>query len=164
MAKNKVNEQRDRYAAKKAHAEEQVRLTEEQAVADAEAREFSAQPMADIRAQTKAESLRRKAEHAAAQPDEPAVMEFSERVALERQALDTKAAAGPAENKAAKGPAENKAGDLDSVDFASPQAKEAAEEAGLTADSFKRRRKSSDGGFTKADVERIAATVGADED
>lgn len=47
-------------------------------------------------------------------------------------------------------------GELEGVSFASSAARDAAIEAGLTADSFARRRKSSDNGFTKADVERIA--------
>lgn len=47
---------------------------------------------------------------------------------------------------------------LDAVTFASPAARAAAEEAGMNAESFKRRRKSSEAGFTKADVERIAGT------
>jgi hypothetical protein len=48
---------------------------------------------------------------------------------------------------------------LEGVPFASPVARAAAEEAGLTAESFKRRRKSSEGGFTKGDVERLAAAT-----
>ena len=53
---------------------------------------------------------------------------------------------------------------LDDVDFASTAAKDAAREANLTAEAFKRRHKSSSYGFTKADVERIAETVGADDE
>jgi pyruvate/2-oxoglutarate dehydrogenase complex dihydrolipoamide acyltransferase (E2) component len=68
----------------------------------------------------------------------------------------------PAEPQAEQAPAEPEG--LDAVAFASPAARKAADEAGLDAESFKRRRKSSEGGFTKADVERIAAaTDDADE-
>jgi hypothetical protein len=52
---------------------------------------------------------------------------------------------------------------LDAVAFASPVARAAAEEAGMDAAAFKRKRKSSDAGFTKADVERLAATDEAEE-
>lgn len=47
--------------------------------------------------------------------------------------------------------------DLDSIVFASPAARTAAEEAELTAADFKRKKKSSENGFTVEDVERIAA-------
>lgn len=86
--------------------------------------------------------------------------------------LEAKALGGAPQNKALSGPPENKAAEpttaetglLDSVSFASPQAKTAAEEAGLSAESFKRKRHSSEKGFTVTDVERIAATVGTTED
>lgn len=53
---------------------------------------------------------------------------------------------------------------LDGVDFASGAARDAADDAGLTAAHFKRRRRGSERGFTKEDVERIAAaTDEADE-
>lgn len=45
---------------------------------------------------------------------------------------------------------------VEGVNFASPAARQAAIDAGLTKENFKRQRKSNDGGFTKADVERIA--------
>lgn len=72
---------------------------------------------------------------------------------------ETKAAPGPAENKmlpAQKAAPENKANALEGVAFASPAAHARAAELGLTADSFKRRRKSSERGYTLADVERVA--------
>lgn len=54
---------------------------------------------------------------------------------------------------------------LEGVTFASPEARQAAADAGLTAESFKRRRHASEKGYTKADVERIAASAGtADEE
>lgn len=74
-----------------------------------------------------------------------------------------KAAGGAPTNKSIA-PGDNKSSDLDEVDFASSAAKEAARELGLTAENFKRRRKTSDHGFNKADVERIAETVGATDD
>jgi hypothetical protein len=52
--------------------------------------------------------------------------------------------------------------EMDAVQFASPAARTAAEEAGLEPKAFKRRRKSSDLGFTKADVEQIAGSDGDD--
>lgn len=76
----------------------------------------------------------------------------------------TKRAGGAPENKALAGPGENKADELEGVAFASPAARAAADEAGLTAEAFKRKRKSSDSGFTKADVERIAENTAAEED
>ena len=107
MAKTKTQERREAYAAaRRAHREAQVEATEAQEQAAADAAERSKKPYRELRAETKAESLRRKREHAAAQPEEPPVMEHSERVALR---AGQKAAAGPPENKAAKGPAENKA-------------------------------------------------------
>lgn len=83
--------------------------------------------------------------------------------------LDAKQRRDGYSNKMAP-PPDDKAGEqgtdaLEGVAFASPSAKTKAEEAGLTAESFKRRKKSSDRGFTLADVERIAAaTTDADED
>jgi pyruvate/2-oxoglutarate dehydrogenase complex dihydrolipoamide acyltransferase (E2) component len=53
---------------------------------------------------------------------------------------------------------------LDAVAFASPAARAAADEAGMDAEAFKRRRKSSEAGFTKADVERIAAATSDDDE
>lgn len=53
--------------------------------------------------------------------------------------------------------------ELEGVEFASPAARQAAIAAKLTADSFKRKRRSNEAGFTKADVERIAG-ASADED
>lgn len=53
---------------------------------------------------------------------------------------------------------------LDSVKFASPQARAAAEEAGLTAESFKRKRKSSEHGFTKEDVENLVPEDDEDDE
>lgn len=86
--------------------------------------------------------------------------------------LEAKALRGGYSNKALGGAPENKqaaetggdVGPLDGVDFASPQARTAAEEAGLTAESFKRRKRTSEKGFTVTDVERIAATAGTTED
>lgn len=77
-----------------------------------------------------------------------------------------RAAAG----KALAGPAENKGADtalatsLDTVAFASPQARQAAADAGLTAEDFKRRRKGSESGYNKDDVARIAASRGEAEE
>lgn len=48
---------------------------------------------------------------------------------------------------------------LDAVAFASPAARAAARDAGMSADAFKWQHKSSEAGFTKADVERIAASA-----
>lgn len=62
--------------------------------------------------------------------------------------LAGKSLSGPAENKAAK----SDAGGLDSIDFASPQARQAAVDAGLTAKDFGRTDPSSDNGYTAADV------------
>ena len=62
--------------------------------------------------QRKALAARKRA-YRETQPDEPPVMELSERVALQ-----AKAAAGPPENKAMPGPQENKAADLDSLNKA----------------------------------------------
>jgi hypothetical protein len=53
--------------------------------------------------------------------------------------------------------------DLDAVPFASPAARSAAEEAGLEPKAFKRRRKSSESGFTKADVEKVAESAGGED-
>ena len=44
---------------------------------------------------------------------------------------------------------------LDAVEFASPAARELAESAALDASAFEGREKSSDYGFTKADVSQI---------
>lgn len=89
------------------------------------------------------------------------------RAAQQQRNEETKAAAGPPENKmlpADQAAPENKAAGLDGIAFASPQAREAAEAFGLTADSFRRRRKGSDKGFTLADVERVADATGAGEE
>lgn len=95
--------------------------------------------------------------------------------AVEHEERNRKAAPGPAANKMLTGKAavpENKAAEtetdagdgLDNVDFASPEAREAAAGTKLTADAFKRQRRGSERGFTKADVERIAGNAEADED
>lgn len=95
-------------------------------------------------------------------PTEPI---FSTRASRERKALS-----GAPENKmqpADDAAPENKDASTDAladVTFASPAAHGRATELGLTADSFKRRRKSSDRGFTLADVERVAVATGDDED
>jgi hypothetical protein len=60
--------------------------------------------------------------------------------------------------------AESEPAGLDAVAFASPAARAAADEAGMDADAFKRRRKSSEAGFTKSDVERIAAATSDDDE
>lgn len=82
--------------------------------------------------------------------------------------LEQKALRGGYPNKALPGPDEDKsqAGTdaLEGVRFGSPSAKKQAEEAGLTAESFKRRRTSSERGFTLADVERIAASAGTEDE
>lgn len=52
---------------------------------------------------------------------------------------------------------------FEDVKFATAAARKRAEEAGLTADSFKRQRKSSDRGFTVADVKRLAEKAEAEE-
>jgi hypothetical protein len=54
-------------------------------------------------------------------------------------------------------------GEMEWVQFASPAARAAAEEAGLEPKAFKRRRKSSESGFTKADVEQIAGAAGGED-
>jgi pyruvate/2-oxoglutarate dehydrogenase complex dihydrolipoamide acyltransferase (E2) component len=70
----------------------------------------------------------------------------------------------PAEPQAEQEQSPAEAEGLDAVAFASPAARKAADEAGMSAEMFKRRRKSGETGFTKADVERIAAaTDDADE-
>jgi pyruvate/2-oxoglutarate dehydrogenase complex dihydrolipoamide acyltransferase (E2) component len=46
---------------------------------------------------------------------------------------------------------------LDEVDFASPAARKAAEDAGLDATAFEGRERSSEFGFTKADVTAMTA-------
>lgn len=87
---------------------------------------------------------------------------------------ERKALAGPAENKTTGLPAGTRrvdpvgktaesGGGLEGVAFASAAAKAAAEEAGLSAEDFKRKRAGSDAGFNKADVERIAGNRTADE-
>lgn len=88
--------------------------------------------------------------------------------------LESKALRGGYANKALPGAEQNKAGvpatdgaqtdPLETVDFASPAARTSATEAGLTAEDFKRKRRGSDKGFTKDDVERIAGNRAADED
>lgn len=84
--------------------------------------------------------------------------------------LEAKARRGAPQNKALGGAPENKDethegdGAVAGVQFASPAAKTKAEEAGLTAESFKRKRKSSDKGFTLADVERIASASAPDDE
>lgn len=65
----------------------------------------------------------------------------------------SKRAAEPAANKRASAPGENKLGD---VSFASAAARTAAEEAGLDAQAFYRKKPSSSKGFTKDDVARLA--------
>lgn len=72
--------------------------------------------------------------------------------------------AAPAAQEAAEPAAETAPEGLDTVAFASPAARTAAEDAGLTLESFKRRRKSSEAGFTKADVERIAGNATDDDE
>lgn len=73
------------------------------------------------------------------------------------------------ENKALTGD-ENKGADdgggdsLAAVSFASPQARQAAVDAGLTAEDFKRRRKGSESGYNKDDVARIAASRGTPDE
>lgn len=49
---------------------------------------------------------------------------------------------------------------LDAVGFASAEARSRADELGLTAEDFARRRRSSERGFVLDDVDRIAAEVG----
>lgn len=53
---------------------------------------------------------------------------------------------------------------LEGVQFASAAAHAAAADAGLVAEDFKRKRKSSEQGYTKADVERIAGNREATEE
>ena len=87
---------------------------------------------------------------------------------LEAKALGKQMKGAPA-NKMLPGPPENKeaavegADTIEGVRFGSPSAHKKAEEAGLTAAAFKGKRKSSEKGFTLADVERIAAAADAAE-
>lgn len=96
--------------------------------------------------------------------------------------LEMKSGKGPAQNKALSGPAANKsdiepvavmndgepeadaADALEGVQFASPAARAAAQAANLTADAFRRKKKSGAHGFTSADVERIAAANAPETD
>ena len=90
-----------------------------------------------------------------------AVAATIEALAHDRSAAAGKdAAAAAAKDEAVAVKAAEEASGADSlaeVSFASSAARDAAEEAGLVAADLKRQRKSSDAGFTKADVERIAA-------
>lgn len=71
---------------------------------------------------------------------------------------ESKARPGPRKNKALAGAPENKSGVVEhtTVDFASDEAAEAAAEAGLTAADFEDYDPSGAGGYTKADVQKIA--------
>lgn len=83
---------------------------------------------------------------------------------IRRLLAERAASTSPVEAPAAVA-GQEQGGSLDEVAFASQAARTAAEEAGMNAESFKRRRKSGESGFTKADVERIdAATDDGDED
>jgi hypothetical protein len=75
-----------------------------------------------------------------------------------RTVVGRKSTPGPTENKALSGPAENKGATdaLSGVAFASDAAYDAAKSAGLTADSFKGKRKSGASGFTVGDVRKLA--------
>lgn len=53
------------------------------------------------------------------------------------------------------------AGTLDGIDFASDAAREAATEAGLTAEAFKGASPSSQNGYTKPDVQALIDARGA---
>lgn len=71
--------------------------------------------------------------------------------------LAGKSLSGPSENKALTPETETKEGDaLAGVEFASAAAEQRARESRLSAVDFKRKRASSDRGFTVADVDRIA--------
>lgn len=98
--------------------------------------------------------------NAAAEAEGPAGVKITD----QRDLGGGKSITGVEANKKLDGPAANKAADqLEGVSFASPAARAAAVEAGLTAESFKRRRASSESGFNKADVARIAASVDAED-
>lgn len=67
-----------------------------------------------------------------------------------------KSLSGPSENKALTPEAETKGDGLEGVEFASAAAEQRARDARLTAEDFRRKKASSDRGFTVADVDRIA--------
>lgn len=71
---------------------------------------------------------------------------------------ESKQRPGPRTNKALGGAPENKSGTVThkTVDFASDEAAEAAAEAGLNADDFEGYDPSGAGGYTKADVQKVA--------
>lgn len=76
--------------------------------------------------------------------------------------LESKQLRGGHENKALRGAPQDKGArarvsdPLGTVQFASPPAKKAALAAGLRAADFRGKKKSSEKGFTKDDVARIA--------
>jgi hypothetical protein len=121
------------------------------------------EPIEVRQARVKQLAEHQKGNDAAIREQEAAQADLAERAAVplgERSGVTMrKAAPGPTENKALSGPAENK-GDatdaLSGVAFASDAAYDAAKEAGLTADSFKGKRKSGASGFTIADVRKLA--------
>jgi hypothetical protein len=80
-----------------------------------------------------------------------------------RGKLQQGAAAVP-QSKATGDSADGTPDALDGVAFASPQAKQKAVDLGMTAESFKRRRKTSDHGFNVEDVQRIAETLGIEDE
>lgn len=110
------------------------------------------------------------AEFAAQDPDTKAQQTAERELAL-RAEREEKNLQVVEENKARVMDLENKAkrmtmgatGDdsLEDVQFASASARQAAVDAGMTADHFKRKRRSSEKGFTKADVTRLSG--GAEE-
>ena len=104
--------------------------------------------MAKTKISERREMYARRRAYSATQPDEPPVMERSERVALE--AARVKAAAGPAANKAAAGPAENKAAEPDATDGAIAEAGESGIDLSTVTGT------GAGGRITKADVARAA--------
>lgn len=114
--------------------------------------------MAINRQEVAAARLRERQERADAHAEQRRINERAEATGAGGVVVDKRdTSAKPLAGKALSGPAENKAaktdgGDLDSIDFASPAARQAALDAGLSAKDFKRAEASSDNGFTAADV------------
>jgi hypothetical protein len=120
------------------------------------------EPIEARQARVKQLAEHQKGNEAAIREQEEAQASLAERAAVplgERSGVTMrKAAPGPTENKSLSGPAENKGATdaLSGVAFASDAAYDAARDAGLTADSFKGKRKSGASGFTVGDVRKLA--------
>lgn len=162
--RNQVREQvREQRAADKA-ALEQRRATaatraaqrerNEAATAQRDADREHAQKLNDLASDRTAYRLENRSRELAVQGEQ-----------RERNEQAAKALAGPGENKAIIPADENKsdADPLDGVEL-TPAAERRARELKLNAESFKRRRRTGATGFTVDDVERIAASIGAEEE